>query len=202
MAFSTFRSTVFQSWWVLYLRSTLFAGIGIQLFFSGNSHPFVLISLSALMTLAGLLAIRFRQVSRIPEKATNWYLTAGMLDILAGLALLLYLHHPNQGIILTLGAWGILVGFIQAIEVLYVFIGLQTSGKSRDNSGKLIHLLNALICGGIAFTLLLQPFGKDSTQFAGWFFIALSMALLFLTLRLQVDEGAEPPGKEPLLKEK
>lgn len=184
------------------MRSALFAGIGLQLFSLENSRPFLLISLSALMILAGLLAIRFRQVSQLPRRAINWFLTAGLLDILAGLALLLYLHHPNQGIVLIVGAWGILVGIIQAVETMYVFIGLQTSDESRDNSGTFVHFLNVVIYGGIAFMLLLQPLDEDSTKFVGWFFIALSIALLVLTLRLQVDEGAESPTKEALLKKK
>ncbi|WP_338877409.1 hypothetical protein WBJ53_32215 (plasmid) [Spirosoma sp. SC4-14] len=198
MAFSTLRSA-HQSWWLLYLRSALFAGIGVQLFFSGNQHPFVLISLSAQMIVAGWLAIRYRQINQ--KRATNWFLTAGLLDILAGLTLLFFLYQPNQGIELTLSAWGILVGLIQSVEAIYVFIGLQTSGKNRDNSSTLIHLLNVLIYGGIAFILLLQPLGEDSMQFAGWFFITLSIALLFLTLRLQVDEEADLARKDALLKE-
>ena len=201
MNYLTLRLT-HQSWWLLYMRSVFFAGIGLLLFFSGNSNLFALISLGTLLILAGFLAIRFRQVSRILGKATNWFLTAGLLDILAGLALLFYLHHPNQGIVLTLGAWGILVGLIQAVEAMYVFIGVQTSEEISDSSGTLIHFLNVLICGGIAFMLLLQPLGEDSTQFAGWFFIALSIALLFLTIRLKVDDGAGPTKKEKLLKEK
>ena len=202
MAFSTRQSTG-QSWWLLYLRSGLFAGIGILMVFAENSQSFVLILLSAILSIAGLLAIRFRQVSRIPETATNWFLTAGLLDIIAGLVLLFYLHHPNQGIVLILGAWGILVALIQAVEAMYVFIGLQTSGGSRDSSGTLIHFLNVLIGGGIAFMLLLQPLGANSTQFVSWFFIALSMALLFLTRRLQVDERTtESATKEALLNRK
>jgi hypothetical protein len=201
MAFSIPHSTG-QSWGLLYLRSGLFAGIGTVIVFAENPQSFVLISLSALLSIAGLLAVRFRQVSRIPGTATNWFLTAGLLDIVAGLALLFYLHHPNQGIVLVVGAWGILVGLIQAVEVMYVFIGLQTSDKTKDISGTLIHFLNVLICGGIAFMLLLQPLGEDSMQFVGWFFVALSIPLLFLTRRLQVDIGTESPKKEALLNRK
>lgn len=186
MAFSTPYSTG-RSWWLLYLRSGLFAGIGVLVIFAGNSQPFVGIALSALLIIAGLLAIRFRQVSRIPGTATNWFLTAGLLDIVAGLALLFYLHQPNQGIVLVFGAWGILVALIQAIEAMFIFIGLQTSGENRDSSGTFIHVLNVLICGGIAFMLLLEPLGGDSTHYAGWFFIALSITLFVLTRRLQVD---------------
>lgn len=199
MAFSTLRSAR-QSWWLLYLRSALFTGIGVQLFFTGNPRPYVLISLSAQMIFAGWLAIRYRQINE--KRDTNWFLTAGLLDILAGLTLLFFLHQPNQGIGLTFGAWGILVGLIQSVEAIYVFIGLQTSGKNRDNSSTLIHFLNVLIYGGIAFMLLLQPLGKDSMQFVGWFFITLSIALLFLTLRLQVDEKADLTNKEAPLKAK
>ncbi len=187
MTFSTLPSTE-RSWWLLYLRSGLFAGIGLLMAFAEDSQSFVLISSSTILIIAGLLAIRFRQVSRLSGTAPNWYLTAGLLDILAGLALLFYLHHPNQGIALIFGAWGILVGLIQAVEAIYVFIGLQTPGESRDSSGTIIHLLNVLICGGIAFMLLLQPLAEYSTHVAGWFFMALSIALLFLTRRLQVDE--------------
>ncbi|MVM42088.1 hypothetical protein GO730_37840 [Spirosoma sp. HMF3257] len=198
MAFSTLRSAR-QSWWLLYLRSALFAGIGILLFFSGSPHPLVLNSLCVQMIIAGWLAIYYRQINQ--KRATNWFLFAGMLDILAGLALLFYIHNPNQGIVFILGAWGILIGIIQAVEAMYVFIGLQTSGKNRDSSSTLIHFLNVLIYGGIAFILLLQPLGEDSMQFVGWFFIALSIALLFLTLRLQVDEEADMTGKDALVKE-
>lgn len=196
MAFSTLPSKE-QSWWLLYLRSGLFAGIGILVVIAEDSQSFILLSLSALLSMAGLLAVRFRQVTRIPDTATNWFLTAGLLDIVAGLALLFYLHHPNQGIILIVGAWGILVGLIQAVEAMYVFIGLQTPSESQDSSGTFIHVLNVLICGGIAFMLLLQPLGGNSTHFVGWFFIALSITLLLLTRRLQVDEGRNQPQKKP-----
>ncbi|GAB4014440.1 hypothetical protein GCM10028773_01240 [Spirosoma koreense] len=112
------------------------------------------------------------------------------MDIGAGLALLFYLHQPDQGIVLVVGAWGILVALIQAVEAMFIFIGLQTPSESRDGSGTFIHFLNVLICGGIAFMLLLQPIGADSTQVVCLFFIALSVALLFMTRRLEVDERA------------
>lgn len=194
MAFSTPYSTG-RSWWLLYLRSGLLASIGILMVFAGNAHSSVLISLSALLSTAGLLAVRFRQVCKIARTATNWFLVAGLLDIVAGLALLFYLHHPNQGIVLMFGAWGILVALIQAIEAIFIFIGLQTSGENRDSSGRFIHFLNVLICGGIAFMLLLQPLGGDSTHYAGWFFIALSITLLLLTRRLQMEGENQPQEK-------
>ena len=197
MTYSTLSSTG-QSWWLLYLRSGLFAGIGILLVFAEDSQSFVLISLSGLLSMAGLLAIRFRQVSRILGVVPNWFLIAGLLDIVAGLTLLFHLHHPNQGIVLILGAWGILVGLIQAVEAMYVFIGLQTPGEGRDGSGTFIHFFNVLICSGIAFMLLLQPLGEDSTQFVSWFFIALSFVLFCLTRQLQMNDGRMSSTKDSL----
>ncbi|QHV99403.1 hypothetical protein [Spirosoma endbachense] len=140
------------------------------------------------MIIGGLLAIRFWQVNRAHINDTNWYLAAGLLDNLIGILLLLSRNNPTMNIGLTLGAWGLVVAIMQAVETMYVFIGVQSSSEVSDFSITIIHLINVLICGGIAFIVLQQPLGENSIRWSGLLFIGFSMSLLILTRCLQIDE--------------
>ncbi|GAB4042802.1 hypothetical protein GCM10028774_56090 [Spirosoma jeollabukense] len=143
------------------------------------------------MLIEGLLAIRFWQVNRVHINDTNWYLAAGLLDSLTGIFLLLYRDNPTMSIGLTLGGWGLFVAMLQAVETIYVFLGVQSSGKVSDFSITITHMINVLICGGIAFVVLQQPLGENSIRWSGLLFIGLSMSLLTTTRRLQIDASSQ-----------
>lgn len=142
--------------------------------------------LSLLMLLLGLTAIRFWMVHRAVERAAIWFSLTGLLDILFGI-LLLTGNNTEQFISLTFGVWGLLMGFIQAIESMYVFLAIRITNPDGSSNlpTMLLHCLNVLIGGGMAFVLVLQPYGRASIQIAGVFPLGFGILLALLIRRLQ-----------------
>ena len=183
---NAFRTST--SWSILYWRSGFWALFGIVLICAEHGYLSSIVAfLSSIMLVEGLLAIRFWQVNRVHINDTNWYLAAGLLDSLTGIFLLLYRDNPTMSIGLILGGWALVVAMMQAVETMYVFLGVQSSGKIRDFSITITHLINVLICGGIAFIVLEQPLRENSIRWSGLLFIGFSISLLILTRRLQID---------------
>ena len=185
---NAFRTST--SWSALYWRSGFWSLFGIVLVCAEPGYSSRVVALlSSVMLIEGLLAIRFWQANRVHINDINWYLAAGLLDSLTGILLLLYHDDPTKSIGLALGAWGLVVAMMQAIETMYVFIGVQSSGKISDFSITITHLINVLICSGIAFTILQQPLGENSIRWSGLLFIGFSISLLILTRSLQIDKN-------------
>ncbi len=183
---STYSRSPVSIWLPIYLRSSFFTLIGLDLFFTKGQFSASSIGLlGALMLLLGYTAIRFWQRSWAVGYISNWFLIAGVLDALFGIILLCFIQSPSQIIVLTLAAWSILMAYIQAIETMYLFLGIQSPREMDDFSVTILHFAIALVCGSMAFVLLQQPLGDQSTQFSSVFPVVLSVLLICLSQRLQ-----------------
>lgn len=188
------KTTVSQPWGLTFIRAALVMGVGLLLFLAGNAYLLTTKRLMGLgLLLAGVLAIRFWQLSKESGASDVWLLVNGLVDGLIGLGLLLYPTQPLPAIVFFFSFWGVLLGVLGAVETIFIFLGLQDASRAAtDFSLVLLNAVGMLVGGGLAFLLLMQPLGVGSIHYAGLLVVALGILLALESRNLKRD--AQPPA--------
>jgi uncharacterized membrane protein HdeD (DUF308 family) len=145
-----------QRWWLLTLRGGAIGGIGILLLLMVlDLRPVSMgYALGALLLIAGTCAGWFGWMNQRNKQNDLWLMGNGLIDIGFGIAALVLAHRPVEDMIDLVGFWALLFAFLQAVQVMYFYIGLQ---YGPDPTVKIIHALLVGASAGLAFAVLMRP---------------------------------------------
>jgi uncharacterized membrane protein HdeD (DUF308 family) len=145
-----------QRWWLLTLRGGAIGGIGILLLLMVlDIRPVPMgYALGGLLLIAGSCAGCFGWVNQRIGQDGLWLMLNGLIDIGFGVAALVLSHNPVETMIDLIGFWALLFAFLQSVQSIYVYIGLQ---YGPDPTVKILHILLVGASGGLAFTVLMRP---------------------------------------------
>ena len=180
---------------LLTTRGILYILIGALMFvFAGTYSAEVGYVLGLLALVAGICQLVFSTTNRLTDRNYIWGLLHGLSDLGFGIAILVYAQGTVKGFVDVLGFWATMYAFLQAVQAMYVFLGART-GNFPNYTTAIIHFVNVLVAGGLAFNLLLRPAGfNTSLGFSGLFPIVLGGLILWLTQRLRVQAESTQVG--------
>lgn len=175
-----------QRQWLLTVRGIAYISIGVLMFFFTNTYSAEIGYILGFLALgAGICQLMFSTANKLTDRNYIWGLLHGIADTIFGVAILVYANGTVRGFVDVLGLWATMYAFLQAVQAMYVFLGART-GNSPNYATAIIHFINVLVAGGLAFNLVLRPTGFDtSLGFSGIFPIILGALILILTQRLK-----------------
>lgn len=175
-----------QRQWLLTARGIAYLLIGVLMFLFANTYSSEAgYAMGILAAGAGVCQLLFSWGNRQTDRNFIWGLLHGISDLGFGVAIFVYVQGTVKGFVDVLGFWAVMYAFLQSVQAMYVFLGART-GTVPNYATAIIHFLNVLVSGGLAFDLLLRPEGfETSLGISGLFPIALGILILVLTQRLR-----------------
>ncbi|WP_240699445.1 DUF308 domain-containing protein [Spirosoma sordidisoli] len=176
-----------QRWWLMIGRGVLYVLIGATMFFFASSYSAQSGHiLGVLAVLAGGCQLVFSFSNQRDEKNNLWGILHGITDVAFGVAIFVFSEGTIKGFVDVLGFWAMMYAFLQAVQAMYSFLAARGAGTVSGTS--LVHFLNVLTAGALAFTLLLRPAGFDnSLGFIGVFPIVLGALIIVLTQQMRAQ---------------
>jgi len=171
---------------LLYIRGVLYIVIGLIMFVFANTYSFtsgIIIGVFAL--LAGGCQLIFSFANLRDLKNNVWGVLHGVTDLAFGGAMFVYSQGTIGGLVDVLGMWAVMYAFLQSVQAMYAFMAARGPGWVSGTS--VVHFLNVLTAGGLAFMLLQYPEGfYESLQYAGIFPIILGVLIIILVREMQI----------------
>ena len=177
------QSNSTKHWGLLIIRGLLYMAIGVSSFFISN--PFTGQSaqlISGLLIVAGFCGCAYGFYTLRADRNYIWSLLRSGFDIIFGVAILAYGGGEPGRFQETLGFWAVMSAFIHAVQAMYIFM-LSGGRQPRNIFGTVLHFLNVLLGGGIAYTLL-----TPSPQAIPWAVVGslvIALGLIMITLAVQ-----------------
>lgn len=138
--------------------------------------------MGAALLASGAAAIWFGVANRSTQKYAVWLLWGGLLDAVFGVAALFYANGSLQRVTDLLGFWALTFALLQAVQVMYSYIG--PSGTGFKLTTKFTHIGLVGLAFWLAYVLLMVP-GTDtnSVGLTGWLPIFIGAVLIMLSVK-------------------
>ena len=171
---------------LLFLRGVLYVIIGITMFVFATTYSSTSgIIIGVLALLAGGCQLAFSFANQRDLKNNIWGILHGITDVAFGIGMFAYAHGTIAGLVDVLGMWAVMYAFLQSVQAMYAFMAARGPGYVSGTS--LVHFLNVLTAGGLAFMLVLKPGGfLDSLRYFGIFPIVLGVLIIVLVRQMQI----------------
>ena len=171
---------------MLYVRGVIYVIIGMVMFVFANTYSSISsIVIGVLALLAGGGQLVFSFANQRSLKNNVWGMLHGITDLAFGVAMLVYSEGTVGGLVDVLGMWAVMYAFLQSVQAMYAFMAVRGPGWVSGTS--IVHFLNVLTAGGLAFMLLQYPAGfYDSLQYIGIFPIVLGALIIVLVRQMQI----------------
>ena len=171
---------------LLTARGIAYVLIGVLMFVFAKTYSTESGYVLGLMAMsAGICQLVFSLTNRQIDRNYIWGLLHGITDLGFGIAIFVFAKGTVKGFVDVLGFWAVMYAFLQAVQAMYVFLGART-GNVPNYGTAIIHFLNVLVAGGLAFNLVLHPEGfNTSLGLSGLFPIVLGVLIIVLTQRLK-----------------
>lgn len=171
---------------LLFVRGVLYVIIGIVMFVFASTYSSTSgIIIGVLALLAGGCQLLFSFANQRDLKNNIWGILHGITDVSFGVAMFVYSEGTIAGLVDVLGMWAVMYAFLQSVQAMYAFMAARGPGYVSGTS--LVHFLNVLTAGGLAFMLVLQPEGfLDSLRYIGVFPIILGALIIILVRQMQI----------------
>ena len=171
---------------LLYVRGILYVIIGIVMFVSATTYSATSgIIIGVLALLAGGCQLVFSFANQRDLKNNIWGILHGITDVAFGVGMFVYAQGTTAGLVDVLGMWAVMYAFLQSVQAMYAFMAARGPGWVSGTS--LVHFLNVLTAGGLAFMLVLKPGGfTDSLRYIGIFPIVLGALIIVLVRQMQI----------------
>ncbi len=171
---------------LLYFRGILYIIIGVVLFVFANTYSSTSgIIVGVLALLAGGCQLAFSFANLRDLKNNVWGILHGVTDLAFGVVMFVYSKGTVGGLVDVLGMWAVMYAFLQSVQAMYAFMAARGPGWVSGTS--IVHFLNVLTAGGLAFMLLQNPEGfNKSLQYVGIFPIILGILIIILVREMQI----------------
>ncbi len=171
---------------LLYVRGVVYIIIGVVMFVFATTYSSTSgIIIGVLALLAGGCQLAFSFANQRDLKNNIWGILHGIVDLIFGVAMFIYSQGTVTGLVDVLGMWAVMYAFLQSVQAMYAFIAARGPGWVSGTS--IVHFLNVLTAGGLAFMLLQYPGGfNESLQYIGIFPILLGALIIVLVRQMQI----------------